>query len=90
MQRLIPILAWMVGLPSVPATNETALTTLAAVHALTNQQADRRLPASFEATVTYFRDYEKTLFVQDGDAAIYVNATTDLPLIREIASWFAA
>ena len=36
---------------------------------------------SFEATVTYYRDYERTLFVQDGDTAIYVRATTGLKLM---------
>ena len=48
------------------------LTSLRAVHALTNPQASRQLPVSFEATVTYYRGYERTLFVQDGNLAIYV------------------
>lgn len=34
------------------------------------------LPVSFTATVTYFRNYERTMFVQDGDQAIYVQAAT--------------
>jgi len=53
---------------------DAPLTTLHAVTALTNQQADRRLPVAFEATVTYFRSYEHTLFVQDGDDSIFINA----------------
>ena len=48
------------------------LTSLRAIHALTNTQAGHQLPVSFEATVTYYRAYERTLFVQDGDLAIYV------------------
>jgi diguanylate cyclase (GGDEF)-like protein len=56
------------------------LTTLRALAALTNAQASHRMPATFEATVTYFRKYDRSLFVQDGEAAIYVNATTNLDL----------
>jgi diguanylate cyclase (GGDEF)-like protein len=48
---------------------------------LTNAEASKEPPAAFEATVTYFRSYEKTLFVQDQNAAIYVYATTELKLV---------
>jgi diguanylate cyclase (GGDEF)-like protein len=48
------------------------LTTLRAIHALANADAEKQLPVDFEATVTYFRDYEATLFVQDEGEAIYV------------------
>jgi diguanylate cyclase (GGDEF)-like protein len=51
---------------------EHPLTTLRAIHALSNDEASHQLPVSFEATVTYYRGYERTLFVQDGDVAIYV------------------
>ena len=64
----------------LPAQTNT-LTTLAAIHALTNAQAEANIPVEFEATVTYYRDYERTLFVQDGDAAIFVLATTGLKLM---------
>jgi diguanylate cyclase (GGDEF)-like protein len=53
------------------------LTSLRAIKAVTNEQASHALPVSFTATVTYFRSYEKTMFVQDGDWAIYVQATTN-------------
>src|ERR1700756_3414084 len=53
---------------NVPA----ASTDLQTLHALTNQQAMKRLPVQFEATVTYYRDYDSDLFVQDGNIAIYV------------------
>ena len=46
---------------------ERPLTSLRAIHALSNAQASHQLPVSFEATVTYYRGYERTLFVQDGD-----------------------
>jgi diguanylate cyclase (GGDEF)-like protein len=65
-----------------PVWAETAapLTSLGAVAALSNAQASLRVPASFEATVVYFRKYDKNLFVQDGDEAIYVRAATNLIL----------
>jgi diguanylate cyclase (GGDEF)-like protein len=54
---------------------------LRAVRGLSYAQASQALPVAFEATVTYYRDYENTLFVQDGDTAIYVWAATDLKLV---------
>jgi len=56
------------------------LTTLRAIHALTNDEASHQLPVAFEATVTYYRSYETNLFVQDGEFAIYVQAPADLHL----------
>jgi hypothetical protein len=41
--------------------------------ALTNAEASRHQSVSFEATVTYYRSYERNLFVQQGAAAIYVH-----------------
>ncbi|MDR3728075.1 MAG: GGDEF domain-containing protein [Terracidiphilus sp.] len=56
----------------------TSLTTIAVLHTLTNAQASQAMPVAFEATVTYFRGYERLLFVQDGDVAIFVlPSTTD-------------
>ena len=60
---------------------EGTLKSLAAIRALTNDQAATHIPVEFEATVTYYRDYERTLFVQDGDTAIFVLATTGLELM---------
>ena len=57
---------------SIQLSAEQPLTSLRAIHALSNAQASHQLPVSFEATVTYYRGYERTLFVQDGDLAIYV------------------
>jgi diguanylate cyclase (GGDEF)-like protein len=56
------------------------LTTVHAAATLSNADALHRAPVSFEATVTYFRSYDKDLFVQDGGDAIYVHATTSLKL----------
>src|SRR5579863_9566508 len=66
----------LTALAAAPPT----LTTLSAIHKLTNAEASMAVPVAFEATVTYFRGYERTLFVQDGDNAIYVQATTNLKL----------
>lgn len=48
------------------------LTTLATIKNISNAEARRHNSVSFEATVTYFRSFQNVLFVQDGDAAIYV------------------
>lgn len=48
------------------------LASLAAIHKLSNQDAAAHVPVDFDATVTFYRTYEGTLFVQDGDTAIYV------------------
>ncbi len=53
---------------SEPAT----LTSLHTVHALDNVQASHRIHAIFEATVIYSRGYERLLFVQDHDEAVFV------------------
>jgi diguanylate cyclase (GGDEF)-like protein len=68
-----PCTAW--AAPPAP------LTTLRDIHAITNADASRALPVSFQATITYFRPYEKTMFVQDGDVAIYVQASTTAKLV---------
>jgi len=57
------------------------LTTLREIHGLTSEQAAHAPSVDFEATVTYFRGYEKTLFVQDDGIGIYVAATTNLDLL---------
>ena len=55
------------------AAQPSPLTTIAAVRALSHQQAAQKLPVDLEATVTFSREYEGTLFIQEGDSAIYVN-----------------
>jgi hypothetical protein len=56
------------------------LTTLQAVRALNNAEASHGLPVAFEAPVNYYRGYEGTLFVQDGNFAIYVYCPKSLKL----------
>ena len=82
MKRTILALAMVCGCTATVLRADTkTLTSLAAIHALTNAQAAAHLPVAFEATVTHYRAYERTLFVQDGDIAIFVLATTGLELM---------
>ena len=66
----------MAAWAETPAT----LTSLRAIHALTNAEASQSIPVAFEGTVTYLRGYEQLLFVQDGDLAIFVFFTMDAKL----------
>ena len=78
MKRFFSLLAVVLGLVSAAYATETAgLTTLHAVHQLTNEQASHALPVAFEATVTYYRSYEQVLFVQNEADSIYVQMPTN-------------
>jgi diguanylate cyclase (GGDEF)-like protein len=82
MKRLIPAFAIVLGWASAAwAAAPAQLTTLQAIHALTNAEASHTLPVAFEGTVTYFPGYDNLLFVQDGDVAVFVLATTDAKLV---------
>jgi diguanylate cyclase (GGDEF)-like protein len=61
------------------AATPAPLTTLSAIHTLTNAEARRAIPVAFEATVGYSRGYENLLFVQDGDVAIFVRPPATSP-----------
>jgi diguanylate cyclase (GGDEF)-like protein len=74
----VAVFGWASGsLAADPAT----LTSLGAIHDLSNAQASRGLPVTFEATVTYFRGYDRLLFVQDDGIAIFVRPPADDGLI---------
>jgi diguanylate cyclase (GGDEF)-like protein len=82
MKRLIPVLVVVLGWASTALAAGTGmLTTLRAVHELTNAEASRGLPVSVEATVVYFRGRERSLFVEDGDVALFVRAETSVKLM---------
>ena len=73
MKKLIPALAVILGwVPAALVAQPGTLTSLRAVHALGNTEASHSIPVAFEATVTYYNWSDIDLFVQDGDAAIYV------------------
>ncbi len=80
-ERLTLIAAFVLGGTSV-ACAATPLTTLHAVHTLTNAEAGKALPVAFEATITYYNAKDVDMFVQDGDEAIYVQATKGASLVR--------
>ena len=79
--RLLAVALLLGLLPVVLSAQPAQLTSLSAIHALTNEQASRHLPVEFPATVTYFRPYERTMFVQDGETAIYVQAVTPIKVV---------
>ena len=82
MKRLLPTFVILFVCAQIAlSAPPTPLTTLRALHALNNEQASRELPVAFEATVTYFPGYDNLLFVQDGDVAIFVLATTNAKLV---------
>ena len=82
MKRLILTITVLFAYASAAwAVPPGTLTSLRAIHALTNAEASKGLPVAFQATVTYYRGYERTLFVQDGDAAIYISYPNDLKLV---------
>jgi hypothetical protein len=77
MRKLLPIIAIVLAWASVAgAAAPIPLTTIKSIQALTNAQAGEARPVAFEGTVTYFRGYRKNLFVQDGDAGMFVKAAT--------------
>jgi diguanylate cyclase (GGDEF)-like protein len=83
MKKRIPLVAILLGWASVAwgAGAPVTLTTLRAVHNLTNAEASLHLPAAFEATVTYYHKDSHVLFVQDGSAGIFVSPNTDDALV---------
>lgn len=81
MKRSLAVIAIALGSvwnawAAAPAT----LTNLQTIHALTNAEASRAIPVAFEGTVTYYCWYTRELFVQDGDAAIFIFLTKDMRL----------
>jgi diguanylate cyclase (GGDEF)-like protein len=56
------------------------ITSLAALHVLTNDEAAKSIPVAFEATVTYHIRGSIGLFVQDGGLAIYADAPENVSL----------
>jgi diguanylate cyclase (GGDEF)-like protein len=70
----------LAGASAPKAAGPAPLTSLRAVRALSNADAAQDLPVVIQATVTYYRFYEHTLFVQDGVDAIFVYAPDPLKI----------
>jgi diguanylate cyclase (GGDEF)-like protein len=79
-RRLLPTAALAAACLSAACATPATLTSLHAIRELSNAEASKAIPVEFQATVTYFRSYEKTLYVQDGDAGMYVQPTVDVLL----------
>jgi diguanylate cyclase (GGDEF)-like protein len=78
---LLASATFMASVPVVWCAPPQPLTSLHAIHALTADEASHELPVAFEATVTYYRSFEPTLFVQDKGEALYVRSSKDLKLL---------
>jgi diguanylate cyclase (GGDEF)-like protein len=72
------ILGWASAVWAAPPA---PLTTLHAIHALSNAEADKELPVAFQATVIYYHGSEGMMFVQDEDEAIYVQGTRNAAFV---------
>jgi diguanylate cyclase (GGDEF)-like protein len=77
---LISFAVNLVCAPALWAAPPAPLTTLRAIHSLTNAEARQGIPVNFEATVGYSRGYEKLLFIQDKGEAIYVRSPSGTQL----------
>jgi diguanylate cyclase (GGDEF)-like protein len=80
MKRVISAAGIILGLATACAAVPAPLTNLRAIAAVTNDEARQTPPVDFQATVTYSRGYENLLFVQDGDAAIFVRSPSGTQL----------
>ena len=83
MKKAILFIAIVLGnFPIARATTPPALTNVRAINALSHGPGQLEgLPVAFQATVTFFRGYQKNLFVQDGKDGTFVKATTNLKLV---------
>jgi diguanylate cyclase (GGDEF)-like protein len=82
MKRLLPIFAILFACATIAwAAPPAPLTSLRAIHSVTNAEANKGLPVAFEATATYFVKVQSVLFVQDGGDAIYVSPNTEKVLL---------
>jgi signal transduction histidine kinase/DNA-binding response OmpR family regulator len=62
------------NLPPHPADKGRIITSVAEVHALSPEEAGRRIPVRVRATVTYINPATAVFFVQDQTGATYVSA----------------
>ncbi|MGB8030307.1 MAG: GGDEF domain-containing protein [Terracidiphilus sp.] len=82
MKRVVPWFAmFLLCASSVRSQPSGQITTVQEAADLTNALAREHQPVDFEAIVTYYRSYERNLFVQQGDAAIYVHPSVIYRLV---------
>ena len=79
LRGMIPAVALVFGWAALAwgAAPPGTLTSLRQITALSNEEADHKLPVAFEATVTFYDKVAYALFVQDDGYGIYVNPKTD-------------
>jgi diguanylate cyclase (GGDEF)-like protein len=81
MKRLLPTFAILFACAAIAwAAPPAPLTTLHAIHTLTNAEAGQEPPVAFEATVTYVRPDGTSLFAQDGFDGILVRTNARFKL----------
>jgi diguanylate cyclase (GGDEF)-like protein len=80
--NLAALLCWLMLAAGSSSNAQEAqpVSSLSAVTAISNAEAAAGARVSFEGTVTYYRHGNVDLFVQDGNAAIYVETPADLDL----------
>jgi diguanylate cyclase (GGDEF)-like protein len=78
---LVSVAIALASISIARASAPVPLNSVRAIRSLTNAEAAQGLPVAFEATVTFFRADRNNLFVQDGNDAIYVQATTGAKLV---------
>ena len=82
MRRFVfPAAFFLASVPAALAATPAPPLTLHAAATISNNEAVKHLPVAFQATVTYYRSYDKDMFVQDVNDAIYVHATTALKIV---------
>ncbi|HUX44617.1 MAG TPA: GGDEF domain-containing protein [Terracidiphilus sp.] len=79
-RRWTPVLVLLAAWVSTAWAAPGPLTSLRAIQALSNAQASQGIPVEFSATVTYFRNYEKILYVQNGDVGLLVRPEVEVAL----------
>jgi diguanylate cyclase (GGDEF)-like protein len=79
---MVPWFAMLLLCASVARSQPSGqISTVQEASSLTNVQARQHQSVSFEATVTYYRPYERNLFVQQGNSAIYVHPPVTYQLV---------
>ncbi len=82
MKKLLTLVAIAFGcISSGWAAAPAPLTSVRDIRSLSKAEAEQGYPVTFEATVTFYREYRHNLFVQDGDIGVSVNADTSARLV---------
>jgi len=76
MKRILSLLAMALACATLAAASTSSShTTVQNIRSLSRAQVLEHRPVTFEATVTYYRPQVRDLFVQDGEAGIYLQTS---------------